>query len=182
MRDKAFKLLKEYNSNPSLIKHALAVEGVMRYFAKKAGEDEEYWGTVGLLHDLDYEKYPEEHCQKAIDILRENDYSEDFIRSIISHGYGILSEEKPTLYMEKVLYSIDELTGLITATALMRPSKSVMDLEVKSVKKKFKDKGFAASIDRNIIRNGSEMLEITLEELIDETISGMREIHEDLEL
>lgn len=182
MRDKAFKLLKEYNSSPSLIKHALAVEGVMRYFAKKAGEDEEYWGTVGLLHDIDYEKYPEEHCKKAIDILRDNNYSEDFIRSITSHGYGIVSDEKPNLYMEKVLYSIDELTGLITATALMRPSKSVMDLEVKSVKKKFKDKGFAASIDRNIIRNGSEMLEITLEELIEETISGMREIHEALEL
>lgn len=176
MRDQALEVFKKYNKSISLFNHALAVEGVMRYFAEEAGEDIEYWGCVGLLHDVDYEMFPEEHCHKAVELLKEGGFDDKFIHAVVSHGYGIVSDEEPTLYMEKVLYSIDELTGLISAAALMRPSKSVMDIEIKSVKKKFKDKSFAASIDRNIILNGCELLNISLDDLIDKTIKGMRTV------
>ena len=182
MREKAYSLLLEYNQSPSLIKHALAVEGVMKYFAQENNENKEYWGIVGLLHDIDYEMYPDQHCQKCKEILANAGYSEEFINSVVSHGYGLVSDVKPEHYMEKVLFATDELTGLITAAALMRPSKSVMDIEVKSVKKKFKDKAFAASIDRDIILQGCEMLDLSLDELIEKTILGMRIINKEIGL
>lgn len=182
MREKAMELLKEYNESESLIRHALCVEGIMRYFAEEAGEDVEYWGAVGLLHDLDYEKYPEEHCAKTKEILEANGYEEDFIRGIMSHGYGIVTDVKPERYMEKVLFTIDELSGLIVATALMRPSKSVTDLEVKSVKKKFKDKGFAGGVDRGVIKSGCEMLGMDLGEVMEKSIQALRLIHEEIDL
>ncbi|MCI0502470.1 MAG: HDIG domain-containing protein [Fusobacteria bacterium] len=182
MREKAYSLLLEYNQSPSLIKHALAVEGVMKYFAQENNENKEYWGIVGLLHDIDYEMYPDQHCQKCKEILANAGYNEDFINSVVSHGYGLVSDLKPKHYMEKVLFATDELTGLITAAALMRPSKSVMDIEVKSVKKKFKDKAFAASIDRDIILQGCEMLDLSLDELIEKTILGMRTINKEIGL
>ena len=182
MREKAYSLLLEYNQSPSLIKHALAVEGVMKYFAQENNENKEYWGIVGLLHDIDYEMYPDQHCQKCKEILANAGYSEEFINSVVSHGYGLVSDVKPEHYMEKVLFATDELTGLITAAALMRPSKSVMDIEVKSVKKKFKDKAFAASIDRDIILQGCEMLDLSLDELIEKTILGMRTINKEIGL
>ena len=182
MREKAYSLLLEYNQSPSLIKHALAVEGVMKYFAQENNENKEYWGIVGLLHDIDYEMYPDQHCQKCKEILANAGYNEEFINSVVSHGYGLVSDVKPEHYMEKVLFATDELTGLITAAALMRPSKSVMDIEVKSVKKKFKDKAFAASIDSDIILQGCEMLDLSLDELIEKTILGMRTISKEIGL
>ena len=175
-REEAFALLKQYNQNESLIKHALAVEGVMRYFARKRGEDEEKWGTIGLIHDLDYEKYPEQHCLKTEEILRENNWPEEYIRAVVSHGWGICSDIKPESELEKVLYTIDELTGLVVTTALVRPSKSVMDVKTKSVKKKWKDKRFAAGVDRSIIEKGAEMLGMELSDVISDTIMGMREV------
>ncbi len=175
-REDAFALLKQYNQNESLIKHALAVEGVMRYFARKRGEDEEKWGTIGLIHDLDYEKYPEQHCLKTEEILRENNWPEEYIRAIVSHGWGICSNVKPESEMEKVLFTIDELTGLVVTTALVRPSKSVMDVKTKSVKKKWKDKRFAAGVDRSIIEKGAAMLGMELSDVISDTIMGMREV------
>ncbi len=135
-REEAYQLLTEYNKSDSLIKHALAVEGVMRYFARKRGEDEEKWGIIGLVHDLDYEQFPEEHCHKSEEILKEKDWPEEYIRAVVSHGWGLCSEVEPHTELEKVLYAIDELTGLVVTTALVRPSKSVMDVKVKSVKKK----------------------------------------------
>jgi putative nucleotidyltransferase with HDIG domain len=181
-RDEALALLKKYNKTESLIKHALAVEGVMRYFARQRGEDEEKWGTIGLIHDLDYEQFPDQHCHKTEEILRENDWPEEYIRAVISHGWGICTEVKPESEMEKVLYTIDELTGLVVTTALVRPSKSVMDVKTKSVKKKWKDKRFAAGVDRSIIEKGAEMLGIELPDLINDTIMGMREVAEDIGL
>ncbi len=175
-REEAFALLKQYNQNESLIKHALAVEGVMRYFARKRGEDEEKWGTIGLIHDLDYEKFPEQHCLKTEEILRENNWPEEYIRAIVSHGWGICSNVKPESEMEKVLFTIDELTGLVVTTALVRPSKSVMDVKTKSVKKKWKDKRFAAGVDRSIIEKGAAMLGMELSDVISDTIMGMREV------
>ena len=175
-RAEAFDLLKEYNQDESLIKHALAVEAVMRYFAHKFGEDEEKWGIIGLIHDLDYEKFPQQHCKKTEQILKEHRWPEDYIRAILSHGWGICTDVKPESKMEKVLYAIDELTGLIVATALVRPSKSIMDMKAKSVKKKWKDKSFAAGVDRAIIQKGAEMLDVELDELFTDTIMGMREI------
>ncbi|MDI6604005.1 MAG: HDIG domain-containing protein [Thermoanaerobacteraceae bacterium] len=172
-REDAYNLLRKYNKNESLIHHALAVEAVMRHFAELFNEDKEKWGIIGLLHDLDYEIYPHEHCKKVKEILKENNYPDDYINAIVSHGWKICSSVEPTEKMEKVLYSIDELTGLITATALMRPSKSVLDLEVKSVKKKWKQKGFAAGVNRDIIKEGAEMLGMDLNQVIDETIKGM---------
>ena len=177
-REEAFKLLTEYNKNESLVKHALAVEGVMRYVARKRGEDEEKWGIIGLVHDLDYEQFPEEHCRKSDEILRSHDWPEDYIHAVVSHGWGICSDVEPQTEMEKVLYAIDELTGLVVTTALVRPSKSVMDLKAKSVKKKWKDKRFAAGVDRSIIENGAEMLGVDLTELITDTIMGMRDVAE----
>ena len=181
-RDEALALLKKYNKTESLIKHALAVEGVMRYFARQRGEDEEKWGTIGLIHDLDYEQFPDQHCHKTEEILRENDWPEEYIRAVISHGWGICTEVKPESEMEKVLFTIDELTGLVVTTALVRPSKSVMDVKTKSVKKKWKDKRFAAGVDRSIIEKGAEMLGIELPDLINDTIMGMREVAEDIGL
>ena len=181
-REEAYDLLLEYNKSDSLIKHALAVEGVMRYFARKRGEDEEKWGIIGLVHDLDYEQFPEEHCRKSDKILRENGWPEDYIRAVISHGWGLCVDVEPQTDLEKVLYAIDELTGLVVTTALVRPSKSVMDLKAKSVKKKWKDKRFAAGVDRSIIIKGAEMLGIEITELITDTIMGMREVAEEIGL
>ncbi len=179
-REKALALLKEYNKEPFHIQHALTVEGVMRWFAKELGyeEEEEFWGITGLLHDIDFERYPEEHCKKAPEILRQAGVSEDMIYAVCSHGYGICSEEEPKLEMEKVLFAADELTGLIWSCALMRPSKSTMDLEVKSLKKKFKDKRFAAGCSREIISQGAERLGWELDELFDKTIQAMRSCEE----
>jgi len=181
-RDDALAVLRQYNESEALIRHAYAVEGVMRHFAEKLGEDAEYWGLVGLLHDVDYEKWPEEHLKVAPRLLAEAGFDADFIRAVEAHGWGLCSEVKPEKKMEIVLYTIDELTGLITAAAYMRPSRSVMDMEVSSVKKKFKDKGFAAGVNRDVILSGCEMLGMTLEEVIQESILGMREVHESLGL
>ena len=181
-REEAFSLLKKYNQSESLIKHALAVEGVMRYFAKKRGADEEQWGIVGLIHDLDYEKFPEQHCTQTEIILNENNWPQEYIRAVISHGYGICSDVEPQSEMEKVLYAIDELTGLVATSALVRPSKSVLDMKAKSVKKKWKDKRFAAGVDRSIIERGAEMLNVEVAELINDTIMGMREVAESIGL
>ena len=175
-RDEALKLLKEYNQEESLIRHALAVEAVMRHFATIFGEDVEKWGVIGLIHDLDYERYPEEHCIKVKEILLERGWPEEYIHAVQSHGWGICSEVEPVHRMEKVLYTIDELTGLITAAALVRPSKSLLDLKVKSVKKKWKDKAFAAGVNREVIADGAEKMEMELDEVIKETIAGMQEV------
>ncbi len=181
-RDEALELLKEYNESDALVKHGLAVEGVMRHFARKYGEDEEKWGIVGLLHDLDYEKYPDQHCVKVQEIMQERNIDPEIIRAVASHGYGICVDIEPQSQMEKVLYTIDELTGLVNATAIMRPSKSVLDLETKSVKKKFKSKGFAAGVDREIIKKGCERLEMDLGDVIEEVILGMREVCDAIDL
>ena len=174
-REEAWELLTEYTKTPALRRHALAVETVMRHFAVLAGEDAEIWGVVGLLHDVDYEKFPEEHCIKAAEIMKERGIDDFYIHAVCSHGYGICTDIKPECRMEMTLYTVDELTGLINALCLMRPSKSVLDLEVKSVKKKFKDKSFAAGVNRETIRNGCEMLGMELDSVIRETILGMRE-------
>ncbi len=181
-REEAYTLLTEFNKSESLIKHALAVEGVMRYFARHFGEDEERWGTIGLIHDLDYEMYPDEHCHKTEEILRERGWPEEDIRAVISHGWGIVTDVKPESTMEKVLYATDELTGLVATTALVRPSKSVLDTKVKSVKKKWKDKRFAAGVDRSIIEKGAEMLDMELSTIIEYTIMGMRDVAEEIGL
>lgn len=175
-REDAWNLLTTYNQSDSLRKHALAVEGVMRYFARQYGENETVWGIIGLIHDLDYEQFPEQHCQKTEAILRENGWPENYIRAVISHGYGICTDVEPRSTMEKVLFAVDELTGLVTTTALVRPSRSVMDLKPKSVKKKWKDKRFAAGVDRAIIEKGAAMLAVDLGDLINDTIMGMREV------
>lgn len=174
-REEAFELLKRYNGN-ALVTHGLAVEGAMRYMARKAGSDENLWGMVGLLHDLDYEQFPELHCQKSAEILREEGYSDELIRAVVSHGWGMCSEVEPLSIMEKTLYAVDELTGLITACALVRPSRSVMDLELSSVKKKFKDKAFAAGASREVMLHGAGMLEVSIDELIVDVIMAMRDI------
>jgi len=181
-REQALKLLKKYNKNKNLIKHALAVEAVMRYFARKRADDEEKWGIIGLIHDLDYEQFPEEHCRKTEEILKENNWPQEYIRAVVSHGWGICSDVEPKTELEKVLYAIDELTGLVVTTALVRPSKSVMDLKAKSVKKKWKDKRFAAGVDRSIIDKGAQMLGMERTELITDTIMGMREVAEEIGL
>ncbi|MCL2015139.1 MAG: HDIG domain-containing protein [Defluviitaleaceae bacterium] len=176
-------LLKKYNSEPHLIRHGETVSGVMGYFAKQNdSENEEFWRVVGMLHDIDFEQFPEEHCVKGIELLQENGVDETVIRSAISHGWGITkSPYEPQNYMEKILYATDELTGLIGATAIMRPSKSCMDLELSSVKKKFKDKKFAAGCSRDVIRHGAEMLGMELDLLIQETILAMREVEQNSE-
>ena len=181
-REEAYQLLTEYNKSDSLIKHALAVEGVMRYFARKRGEDEEKWGVIGLVHDLDYEQFPEEHCHKSEEILKEKGWPEEYIRAVVSHGWGLCSEVEPQTELEKVLYAIDELTGLVVTTALVRPSKSVMDVKVKSVKKKWKDKRFAAGVDRSIIEKGAQMLGMELTDLLADTLVGMQEVAEEIGL
>ena len=170
----AEELLREYNKSDALIKHAFAVSGVMRHFAKLAGADEEKWAVVGLLHDLDYEMYPEEHCTKSEEIMKEKGIDEEYIRAVKSHGYGLCSDVEPISGVEKTLFAIDELTGLINAACLMRPSKSVLDIELKSVKKKYKTPSFAAGVDRSIIEKGCAALNVELDYLIQETIMGMR--------
>ena len=181
-REEAYQLLTEYNNSDSLIKHALTVEGVMRYFARKRGEDEEKWGVIGLVHDLDYEQFPEEHCHKSEEILKERGWPEEYIRAVVSHGWGLCSEVEPQTELEKVLYAVDELTGLVVTTALVRPSKSVMDVKVKSVKKKWKDKRFAAGVDRSIIEKGAQMLGMEITDIIADTLAGMQEVAEEIGL
>ena len=181
-RQEALELLHRYNESDSLRKHAYAVEGVMRFIGRKRGGDEETWGIIGLIHDLDYEKFADQHCQKTGEILREHGWPEEYIRAALSHGWGICSEVAPETELEKYLYAIDELTGLVVTTALIRPSKSVMDVQVKSVKNKWKDKRFAAGVDRSIIEKGAQMLGVGLDELIDDTIKGMQEVAETIGL
>ena len=175
-REEALALLKKYNKEPFHIQHGLTVSGVMRWFAQEEGfgDDAEYWAIVGLLHDIDFELYPDEHCKKAPDLLKNAGVGDDMIHSICSHGYGICVDIKPEHQMEKVLFAADELTGLIGAAALMRPSKSVQDMELKSVKKKFKDKRFAAGCSRDIIKQGAEMLGWELTELMQKTLDAMK--------
>ena len=181
-REQTLELLKKYNKSESLLKHAYAVEGVMRYFAEKNNEDIEKWGNIGLIHDLDYEQYPDQHCKMTEKILRENNWPEDYIYSVISHGWGICTEAEPKLLMEKILFTIDELTGLIAASALMRPSKSVLDMKLKSLKKKWKTKSFAAGVDRELISKGCEILGMELEEVMILTLEGMKTVAEEIGL
>jgi putative nucleotidyltransferase with HDIG domain len=181
-RQEALALLKEFNRSEGLIKHALAVEAAMRYAARKRGQDEDAWGIVGLVHDLDYEQFPDQHCAKTAEILRERGWPEDLVRAVLSHGWGLRTDVEPQSDLEKVLYAVDELTGLVVATALVRPSRSLMDLEASSVRKKFKDKAFAAGCNRDVIRRGAERLGMDLSDLITDVILGMREAAEALGL
>ena len=177
-KEKALELLKEYNKEDFHIVHGQTVAGCMRYFAEKLGygDDADFWETVGLLHDIDFELYPEEHCIKAQEILKEKGFDDDFIHAVASHGYGLCCDIEPEHEMEKVLFAVDELTGLIGAAALMRPSKSVADMELKSVKKKFKDKKFAAGCSREVITEGAERLGWELDKLIEETLEAMKSL------
>ena len=179
-REQALELLKRYNQEPFHIQHALTVEGVMRWYANELGygDDADFWATVGLLHDIDFERWPQEHCRKAPELLREAGVGEDMIHAVCSHGYGICCDVEPEHEMEKVLFAVDELTGLIGAAALMRPSKSVMDMEVSSIKKKFKDKKFAAGCSREIISTGAERLGWELNELFEKTLRAMQSFAE----
>jgi putative nucleotidyltransferase with HDIG domain len=181
-RQEAFSLLTKYNKNEGLIKHALAVEAVMRYYARKLGQDEEKWGVIGLVHDLDYEQFPEQHCHKTEEILTSENWPAEYIRAVVSHGWGICTDVEPQSDLEKILYTVDELTGLVVTTALVRPSKSLMDMKAKSVKKKWKDKSFAAGVNREVIEKGAEMLGVELGELINNVIMGMREVAEEIGL
>ncbi|MBF0258572.1 MAG: HD domain-containing protein [Desulfamplus sp.] len=181
-RSDALKILKQYNTSESLIRHAFAVEGVMGHFADRFGQDREKWQVIGLVHDLDYDLYPDQHCSKSRTILEEHGWPWEYIRAVISHGWGICSEFEPESMLEKTLYAVDELTGLIASTALMRPSVSVLDLTAKSVNKKWKDKRFAAGVDRAIIEKGAQMMGIERLELITETIMGMRKVAETIGL
>jgi putative nucleotidyltransferase with HDIG domain len=174
-REEGWRLLAEFVPSDNLRRHALAVEAVMRHMARKRGEDEEMWGVIGLVHDIDYERYPEEHCARAPEILRGRGWPEEYIRAVVSHGWGICSEVEPVTALEKTLFAIDELTGLVAAAALVRPSRSVLDLPVKSVIKKWKDKAFAAGADRSVIEKGAAMLGVELADLINDTIEGMQE-------
>ena len=177
-REEAWELLTRYNQDAFHLQHAETVAGIMRYFARKLGyeQEEDFWGIAGLLHDLDFEKYPEEHCVKSQEIMRKEGIDESLIHATASHGYGLVVDVKPEKEMEKVLFAVDELSGLIWAAALVRPSKSVQDLELKSVKKKFKDKRFAAGCSRDVIEKGAEMLGWSLDDLISETILAMRSL------
>lgn len=182
-RNDAFDLLRKYNKEPFHIQHALTVEGAMKWFAKELGygDDEEFWGIVGLLHDIDFEQYPDQHCIKAPELLREAGVGENIIHAVCSHGYNLTVDIKPEHQMEKVLYAVDELTGLIGACALMRPSKSVQDMELKSVKKKYKSTNFAAGCSREVIQNGADMLGWELDDLIQKTILAMRSCEADIQ-
>ncbi len=175
-REQALSLLKKYNQEPFHIRHALTVEGVTRWYAKDQGfaEETDFWGLAGLLHDVDFEKYPEEHCKKAPELLAEIGAEPELVHAVVSHGYGLVSDVCPEHQMEKILFASDELTGLIWAAAKMRPSKSVMDMEVSSLKKKFKDKRFAAGCSRDVIVQGAEMLGWELPVLFEKTIEAMR--------
>lgn len=181
-REQALELFKSYNESDALLKHALSVEAVMRHFAELNNEDAEKWGIIGLIHDIDYEKYPEEHCVKAKELLEKAGYPDDYIHAVQSHGYGLCIDVEPIEKMELVLYTIDELTGLITATALMRPSKSILDLETKSVKKKWKQRSFAAGVNRDVIEGGAAKLGLDMDQVITETIAGMQGVAEDIGL
>ena len=181
-REDAYKLLTEHVQDQYQINHALMVESVMRHFAKLYDEDVEKWGVIGLIHDLDFEKYPEQHCAMTEKMLQENNWPEEYIRAVISHGWGIVNDIEPIHTMEKVLYTIDELTGLIFATAIMRPSNSLYDLKLKSVKKKWKQSSFAAGVDREIIAKGAELLGMDLGKVIEETIEGMKPVSEQVGL
>jgi len=175
-RDEALALLQTYTQSDALLNHAYAVEAVMRYCARKRGQDEELWGVIGLVHDLDYERFPDQHCAKTKEILTENGWPEEYIRAVGSHGWGICSDTEPVSDLEKTLFAIDELTGLVAACALVRPSKSVLDLQVSSVKKKWKTPAFAAGVDRSVITRGAGMLGTTVEQLMEDTIMGMRAV------
>jgi putative nucleotidyltransferase with HDIG domain len=181
-REEALNLLHRYNDTDSLRKHAYAVEGVMRYIARKYGEDEEKWGVIGLVHDLDYERYPDQHCTKTREILEQEGWPEEYVRAVVSHGWGMCSDVEPRTVLEKTLYAVDELTGLVSANAMVRPSRSVMDMTVKSVKKKWKTATFAAGVDRSIIQKGADMLGVDVSELIEDAIMGMREVAEEIGL
>lgn len=181
-REDALKLLKEHTRTDNLLKHAYAVEAVMRYMASKAGEDEEMWGVIGLVHDLDYEEFPEQHCTKTREILEQHGWPEEYIRAVVSHGWGQCSDVKPESLLEKTLYAVDELTGLVAASALVRPSRSVLDLTTKSVMKKWKSPAFAAGVDRAVVTRGAEMLGVEVTSLVEDTIMGMREAAEELGL
>lgn len=175
-RDEAWNLLAEYVRSESLRDHALAVEAVMRHAARKRGEDEEVWGAIGLVHDIDYERYPEQHLSRAPEILREHGWPEEAIRAVLSHGFGIVTDVEPRTDLEKTLYAVDELTGLVAAAALVRPSRSILDLPVKSVMKKWKDRAFAAGVDRSVIEKGAAMLGVEVSGLVADTIEGMRTV------
>ena len=182
-REQAYDLLSKYNKSGSLITHALAVEAVMLHFADILGElEKEKWGIIGLLHDIDYEMYPDQHCIKAREILMEHGWHEDYIHAVESHGFGMCCNVEPIHRMEKILFTIDELTGLIAATAMLRPSKSILDLELKSVKKKWKQKSFAAGVNREVIEQGATMLGMELDYIIGETIKGMQKAAESIGL
>lgn len=181
-REQAMELFRKYNESESLTRHALAVEAVMRHFASKVGEDPEKWGIIGLVHDLDYEKYPEQHCKKTTGILTELNWPQEYIRAIESHAWGICTQTEPIEHMEKVLYATDELTGLVTTSVLVRPDKDIAQLKVKSVLKKWKDKRFAAGVDREVIQKGADMLGMPLDALIEETIIAMQKIADQLGL
>jgi putative nucleotidyltransferase with HDIG domain len=181
-RETALELFRKYNKSDSLFKHALAVESVMRYMARKSGEDEEKWGVIGLIHDLDYEMYPDQHCIMTKKILEENRWPEEYIRAVLSHGWELASDVEPVTLLEKTIYAIDELTGLVATSALVRPSKSVLDMEARSVKKKWNDKKFAAGVNRSVIEKGASMLDVNLDDLITDCIMGMREVAEEIGL
>ena len=181
-RDEAWTILTDHVKNPSLLSHALAVEAVMRHVARKKSADEDLWGVIGLVHDLDYEEHPDEHLRHAPEILRNQGWPEEYIRAIASHGWGLFTDVAPVTDLEKALFAIDELTGLVAAAALVRPSRSVLDLPVKSVLKKWKDKTFAAGVDRKVIEKGAALMEVPLEELIADTIEGMKTIAETIGL
>ncbi|TNF41324.1 MAG: HDIG domain-containing protein [Bacteroidetes bacterium] len=181
-REEAVELFRKYNRTDSLWKHALSVEAVMRYMARKHGEDQEMWGIIGLIHDLDYEMFPEQHCTMTEKILKEEGWPEDYVRAVISHGYGICSDTEPLSLLEKTLFAIDELTGLVTTSALVRPTRSVLDMEARSVLKKWNDRRFAAGVDRGVIERGAAMLGVELNDLITDTIMGMREAAEEIGL
>ena len=182
-REQAWELLQKYNKESFHIQHALTVEGVMKWYSKELGygEDAEYWGIVGLLHDIDFELYPEEHCIKAPELLREGGVGEDIIHAVCSHGYGLNVDVEPEHEMEKVLYAVDELTGLVWAAALIRPSKSVQDMELKSLKKKYKTSTFAAGCSREVIERGAQMMGCELDELLQNTIYAMRSCEDEIQ-
>jgi putative nucleotidyltransferase with HDIG domain len=175
-REEAWKILNDHVKSPNLLSHALAVEAAMRHVARKKGDDEEKWGVIGLIHDVDYEEHPDEHLRHAPEMLRRYGWPEEYIRAVASHGWGICTDVEPVTGLEKALFAIDELTGLVAAAALVRPSRSVLDLPVKSVLKKWKDKAFAAGVDRSVIERGASLMGVSLEELIADTIEGMKTV------
>jgi putative nucleotidyltransferase with HDIG domain len=175
-REEAWKILTDHVKSPNLVSHALAVEAVMRHVARKKGADENAWGVIGLIHDVDYEEHPDEHLRHAPDLLRSEGWPEEYVRAVASHGWGICTDVEPVTDLEKALFAIDELTGLVAAAALVRPSRSVLDLPVKSVLKKWKDKAFAAGVDRSVIEKGAALMGVSLEELIADAIEGMKTV------